>query len=408
MFIPELYIKDYVFPIFYATKQSELITRMSYGLFIYGVITILLPKAPYGRYSNSRYGFSIPARLAWFVQECPSFLVPAVLVVWGRKRTYQSITNQISLGMFLMHYFQRSFIYPCLMKSSSPTPFGPFLFAFLTCLYNGVLHGMYFVNYQAYDDKEWLWKPTFWIGVLIFLYGMKINIGSDTILRNLRKPGESGYKIPEGGMFKYVTSANYFGEMIEMWGYAVATQALPAIAHATFTSLFLSKRALEHHRWDEGANAAIEECKKLLSRGPVLIAPDYGKTFIIFCDASKVAVGAMLAQEKDGVMRPISFMSQVLKDYQTRYSTIEKEALALVLALKKFHVFLDREVVILSDHNPLKYIIEGKTKNDRLARWAIALQGYNLTVKYIPGKSNVVADALSRPDIKCSDPISQA
>ncbi|XP_076065394.1 3-oxo-5-alpha-steroid 4-dehydrogenase 1-like isoform X2 [Oratosquilla oratoria] len=374
MFIPELYIKDYVFPIFYATKQSELITRMSYGLFIYGVITILLPKAPYGRYSNSRYGFSIPARLAWFVQECPSFLVPAVLVVWGRKRTYQSITNQISLGMFLMHYFQRSFIYPCLMKSSSPTPFGPFLFAFLTCLYNGVLHGMYFVNYQAYDDKEWLWKPTFWIG----------------------------------GMFKYVTSANYFGEMIEMWGYAVATQALPAIAHATFTSLFLSKRALEHHRWDEGANAAIEECKKLLSRGPVLIAPDYGKTFIIFCDASKVAVGAMLAQEKDGVMRPISFMSQVLKDYQTRYSTIEKEALALVLALKKFHVFLDREVVILSDHNPLKYIIEGKTKNDRLARWAIALQGYNLTVKYIPGKSNVVADALSRPDIKCSDPISQA
>ncbi|XP_076061649.1 uncharacterized protein LOC143037398 [Oratosquilla oratoria] len=161
-------------------------------------------------------------------------------------------------------------------------------------------------------------------------------------------------------------------------------------------------------RWDEGANAAIEECKKLLSRGPVLIAPDYGKTFIIFCDASKVAVGAMLAQEKDGVMRPISFMSQVLKDYQTRYSTIEKEALALVLALKKFHVFLDREVVILSDHNPLKYIIEGKTKNDRLARWAIALQGYNLTVKYIPGKSNVVADALSRPDIKCSDPISQA
>ncbi|XP_076038001.1 uncharacterized protein LOC143023366 [Oratosquilla oratoria] len=120
-------------------------------------------------------------------------------------------------------------------------------------------------------------------------------------------------------------------------------------------------------RWNEGANAAIDECKRLLSSCPVFVAPDYSKTFFILCDASQVAVGAVLAQERDGSMRPISFMSQVLKDYQTRYSTIEKEALSLVLALKKFQVFLDGKVIVLRDHNPLKYIIEGKAKSDRLA-----------------------------------------
>ncbi|XP_076059845.1 uncharacterized protein LOC143036400 [Oratosquilla oratoria] len=155
-------------------------------------------------------------------------------------------------------------------------------------------------------------------------------------------------------------------------------------------------------RWDEGADAAIDGCKRLLSSHPVLVAPDHGKTFYILCDASQVAVGAMLAQERDGSMRPVSFMSQVLKDYQTRYSTIKKEALSLVLALKKFQVFLDGKVVVLSDHNPLKYIVDGKTKSDRLARWALALQGHDISLRHISGKDNVIADALSRPDAKCS------
>ena len=82
----------------------------------------------------------------------------------------------------------------------------------------------------------------------MFLAGMKINIGSDHTLRNLRTGNDKSYKIPQGGMFEYVSCANYFGEILEMWGYAVASCAPPAIAHAFFTSCFLINRATQHHQ----------------------------------------------------------------------------------------------------------------------------------------------------------------
>ncbi|CAL4218443.1 unnamed protein product, partial [Meganyctiphanes norvegica] len=143
----------------------------------------------------------------------------------------------------------RTFIYSLLIKSKNPTPFIPFFGAFITCLYNGILHGICFIYINEYEDHVWLYKPNFYIGFLLFLFGLFVNIGSDSTLRNLRKGSETGYKIPHGGMFEYVSCANYFGEIVEMWGYAIASCAFPAIAHALFTTLFLTHRALDHHGW---------------------------------------------------------------------------------------------------------------------------------------------------------------
>ncbi|KAH7730682.1 5alpha-reductase I [Aphelenchoides avenae] len=78
---------------------------------------------------------------------------------------------------------------------------------------------------------------------------MAINIHSDHVLRNLRKPGETGYKIPKGGMFEQVSAANLFGEILEWSGYALFAQTLPAVAFSVFTFSNLVPRALEHHRW---------------------------------------------------------------------------------------------------------------------------------------------------------------
>ncbi|KHJ76173.1 3-oxo-5-alpha-steroid 4-dehydrogenase [Oesophagostomum dentatum] len=78
---------------------------------------------------------------------------------------------------------------------------------------------------------------------------MYINIQSDSILRNLRKPGETGYKIPRGGMFEYVSGANFFGEIIEWIGYSIVAGSLPAIAFAIFTASNIGPRAIHHHRW---------------------------------------------------------------------------------------------------------------------------------------------------------------
>ncbi|XP_054343997.1 3-oxo-5-alpha-steroid 4-dehydrogenase 1 isoform X2 [Pongo pygmaeus] len=87
------------------------------------------------------------------------------------------------------------------------------------------------------------------IGFGLWLTGMLINIHSDHILRNLRKPGDTGYKIPRGGLFEYVTAANYFGEIMEWCGYALASWSVQGAAFAFFTFCFLSGRAKEHHEW---------------------------------------------------------------------------------------------------------------------------------------------------------------
>lgn len=242
-------VRTYVYPLFFATRLEQLITRMCYGTVLYALLTFFVREAPYGRYSNNKYGFGVPVKIAWVIQECPSFFVPVLLTYFGSKQKYGSITNQLCLGMFVMHYFQRSFIFPLLMKSHKPTRFLAFFFAFLTCLYNGILHGLYFTSYYKYNDEEWLISPNFWIGVVLFLYGMKINIGADSALRKLRKVGETAYKIPTGGWFEVITCPNYFGEIMEMWGYALASLSPPAAAHAFFTTVFLSRRALEHHQW---------------------------------------------------------------------------------------------------------------------------------------------------------------
>ncbi|XP_031991123.1 3-oxo-5-alpha-steroid 4-dehydrogenase 1 isoform X6 [Hylobates moloch] len=87
------------------------------------------------------------------------------------------------------------------------------------------------------------------IGFGLWLTGMLINIHSDHILRNLRKPGDTGYKIPRGGLFEYVTAANYFGEIMEWCGYALASWSVQGAAFAFFTFCFLAGRAKEHHEW---------------------------------------------------------------------------------------------------------------------------------------------------------------
>lgn len=86
-------------------------------------------------------------------------------------------------------------------------------------------------------------------GTLTFIIGMIINITSDSILRNLRKDGKSGYKIPYGGLFKYISGANFFGECIEWIGYALLARTLPTFAFAFFTLCNLAPRAYQHHRW---------------------------------------------------------------------------------------------------------------------------------------------------------------
>ncbi|XP_072267977.1 3-oxo-5-alpha-steroid 4-dehydrogenase 1 [Pyxicephalus adspersus] len=228
--------------------ESRLLDFLSQFMVFMGLLSFALLRfinMPYGRYTSTAFGPAIPVRLAWFIQELPSLAVPLYYLASQPPLTTPS---QLLMGFFICHYFQRTLIFPFLIRGGKPTPLLSFALAFIFCCYNGYLQSSYLVKYSAFPS-DWTHDPRFIAGSVLFFSGMFINIYSDHILRNLRKPGESGYKIPYGGLFEYVTGANFFGEIVEWSGFAVASWSLPGAAFAIFTLLVLSSRAQQHHQW---------------------------------------------------------------------------------------------------------------------------------------------------------------
>lgn len=160
----------------------------------------------------------------------------------------------------------------------------------------------------------------------------------------------------------------------------------------------LNKRA--KFVWCDTCHKAFQELKALLNSAPVLTAPDFKAPFKLAVDASDVAAGAVLLQEdKDGVDHPVCYFSKTFSKSQRNYSTIEKECLALVLALQHFEAYIissSQPIKVFSGHNPLVFLHKLKGKNQRLRRWSLMLQEYDLDIIHIKGKDNVIADCLSR------------
>ena len=125
--------------------------------------------------------------------------------------------------------------------------------------------------------------------------------------------------------------------------------------------------------------------------------PDYTKTFVLKTDASNRGLGAARMQQHEGKYHPVAYGSKKLTSAEQNYSTLEKECLAIVWGITKFRLYLVGKTFILqTDHKPLSYLNQAKFHNDRVMRWALALQEYDYRVEDIPGKDNVVADYLSR------------
>ncbi|KAK7915896.1 hypothetical protein WMY93_011657 [Mugilogobius chulae] len=152
-------------------------------------------------------------------------------------------------------------------------------------------------------------------------------------------------------------------------------------------------------RWTEACNRAFNDLKESICTRPVLQSPDFDLPFILQTDASGVGLGAVLLQEKDGDRRPVVFLSRRLLDRETRYSAVEKECLAMKWAIDSLRYYLlGRHFILETDHRALQWLHRMREANTRIAGWYLALQPYNFTVHYKPGKTNIVADCLSRID----------
>ena len=131
----------------------------------------------------------------------------------------------------------------------------------------------------------------------------------------------------------------------------------------------------------------------------MLASPNFDLPFELSIDASDTGVGAVLQQMKQGVNHPVAYFSKKLNEAQCKYSTIEKETLALVLALDHFEIYLSNSlnpIKIYTDHNPLVFLRKFKNKSQRLLKWSIILQDWNLDIHHIPGRNNIIPDTLSR------------
>lgn len=204
--------------------------------------------AGYGMMYNKKWGPAVGNRLGWLLMEAPVFV--AMLLFWLLSPRRGEVAPAVMASLFLLHYFQRSFIFPLLIKGKGRMPFAIIAMGVVFNLINAYMIGgwLFWVSPEGTYPSSWLGSPLFILGTVIFFTGMAININSDHIIRSLRKPGDTRHYIPRGGMYRYVASANYFGELTEWIGYAILTWSLGGLAFAVWTFANLAPRARSIHR----------------------------------------------------------------------------------------------------------------------------------------------------------------
>ncbi|MEA3477631.1 MAG: DUF1295 domain-containing protein [Bacteroidota bacterium] len=221
------------------------------GIAIMTFTLLLKVTAPYGRHSKSNWGPMISNRTGWIIMEIPALVLPVLFFILGDGN--KPLVTWIFLSLFTFHYLNRVAVFPFRLKTKGKKmPIIIVLMAICFNLVNGFSIGYFLGNFAGDYSLAWLGDWRFILGVILFFMGMYINWKSDNRLIHLRKNSENGYHIPYGGLFKYVSCPNHFGEIIEWIGYAVLTWCLPGLSFAAWTMANLIPRALDHHKWYEG------------------------------------------------------------------------------------------------------------------------------------------------------------
>ena len=179
--------------------------------------------------------------------------LPTVILMPYFFFTGSSDYNLVTLSfiiLYMIHYINRVFVFPLRIRTKGKAiPISIVLSAIIFNICNTYFIAYYFGNLSPIYDINWFYSPYFIVGFILFFTGAYINHNSDTILINLRKGSENGYKVPFGGLFKYVSCPNHLGEIIEWIGFAILTCSLPTFAFALWTISNLLPRAIQHHHW---------------------------------------------------------------------------------------------------------------------------------------------------------------
>lgn len=189
----------------------------------------------------------MPYRMGWILMEAISPLTFAHFY-WHGSAT-KSAVHWFLFALWILHYLHRSLIYPLRARmEGKQIPLAIVASAIVFNLINGFFNGYWLGNFANFE-QGWFGSANALVGMAMYFAGAFINIHSDNALIRLRQPGDTAYYLPQGGLFRWISCPNHFGEILEWCGYALMAWNLPALSFAVWTAANLIPRALSHHRW---------------------------------------------------------------------------------------------------------------------------------------------------------------
>ncbi len=234
----------------------DTVLTASYGLVVLVFIGGAFLKSPYGRFASDKWGVSVGPRLGWFLMELPSTLSFVYFYFQGRNRF--EIVPLFFLLVWLIHYGNRGFVFPYLIRSprgaKATFSVSIVLIGWLVTTLHGYLNAWFISDLGTQFTLDWFADPRFIFGITLYYGSFVMNIHSDAIIRNLRsieeiERGDKVYRIPEGGLFRFVTNPSYLTEITAFTGFAIATWSLGATFILLITIANLVPRAFQTHRW---------------------------------------------------------------------------------------------------------------------------------------------------------------
>ena len=230
-------------------------------------VSLFFVDAGYGKFYDKKWGPAINNKLGWVLMESPVFIT--MLALWLCSDRRGDLVRLAFLFLFELHYFQRSFVFPFRLRGKSMMPLSIIVMGMVFNVLNALMQGgwIFYVSPNDYYPPDSLTTPYFIGGFLVFIIGMYINIQSDDIIRNLRKDGDTKHYLPKQGMFRYVTSANYFGEFVEWVGFAILTWSWSGAVFALWTFANLAPRAAriyDKYKKDFGNELDTKKVKRMI------------------------------------------------------------------------------------------------------------------------------------------------
>ncbi len=242
----------------WATGDSTYDTALTVAFAIVAVtaVSAIFVKTPYGRFADAKYGVSLDPRLGWMLME-----LPATIAFWA---TYFRGPNRFEpfplfvLFVWTCHYANRGFIMPALMRvpKGQKSGFGLMVvvIGWVVTSLHGYLNARWATTFHPEPGASWFTDPRFLVGVTLYYGGLAANIHADHVVRSLRTKdevarGERIYRMPEGGLFRWVTNASYFAELVFWAGFAIFTWSPAGVYILAISAANLVPRAVQTHRW---------------------------------------------------------------------------------------------------------------------------------------------------------------